>query len=439
MSRDLHATLSELGIADAYDVFSPHWEESEASHPEGGPAFVQAEQVAAHHAFAGLPAELEPLLQEAARRVRETPALSHLAWHCEQLLFEHADYEGTSIRNWPPLTAALGDVQGLLYLLVGMAMIPRVKALHRARGVPEQVTRESCGHFPSILRLYRDAHGAWGVPLNVLYWLRHYTAGDLFTLGRLQYMVRPFSGRIEAYRHVRTREVIALAADGTRFAEDGFIVSEAAPDGPGAWTARLEHGEAAVTGTPISPTGVGVNAEVVLGRDEWRRVLAPGDPVLDTHIPGGGGMTPERCHDTMRRALEFFPRYFPERPFVGFGCGSWILNPELEWIYSPTSNMVLWQRELYLYPIPSGPRSGLFFVFGRDDLDPATTPRDTSLRRALLEQLDRGGRLIGGGMFFLKEDFDHFGTQFYRSHWPPSALAEQLGAHTRRKTCPQRK
>lgn len=437
--RDLAAALAELGIADAFELFEPHWEESEASYPEGGPPFVQPGQVAEHHAFAALPAELEPLLQETARRIRETPALSHLAWHCHRLLFEYRDYEGPSVAKWPPLTAALGELQGLFYLLVAMGMIPLVKAVHRSRGIPEQVTRETCGHFPSILQLYREAHGGWGVPLNVLYWLRHYTAGDLFTLGRLQYMVRPFSGRLEAYRHVRTGEVVALAADGTRFAADGCIVSDAAPDGPGAWTAKLEHGQDAVTGRPISPAGVGMNAQVTLPHDQWRRVLATGDPVLDTHIPGGGGLTPERCHDTMRRALEFFPRYFPERPFVGFGCGSWILNPELEWIYSPTSNMVLWQRELYLFPIPSGPRSGLFFVFGRDDVDSATAPRDTSLRRALLEQLERGGRLIGGGMFFLKDDFEHFGTQFYRSHWPPSALAEQLGAQTRCTTCPQRK
>ena len=177
-----------------------------------------------------------------------------------------------------------------------------------------------------------------------------------------------------------------------------------------------------MTGTPVSPRGFALRQEVTLPLDAWRRVLAQGDPVLDVHIPGGGGMTPEACHDTMRQALEFFPRYFPEHPFVGFGCGSWILNPELEDICSPTSNMVLWMRELYLFPIPSGPRSGLFFVFGENDIDPATAPRDTSLRRAIVEHIEKGGRMIGGGMFFLKEDFPHYGTQFYRANFPPAPL-----------------
>ena len=78
------------------------------------------------------------------------------------------------------------------------------------------------------------------------------------------------------------------------------------------------------------------------------------------------------------------------------------------------TNRVLWQQELYLHPIPSGDRSGLVFVFGKDDIDLNTAPRDTSLRRALLDHLVAGGSLINGGMFMLLEDFAHFGTQFYR-------------------------
>ena len=84
--------------------------------------------------------------------------------------------------------------------------------------------------------------------------------------------------------------------------------------------------------------------------------------------------------------------------------------------------MVRWQRELYLFPIASGDRSGLYSMFGQDDVDPATAPRDTSLRRAVLDHLAQGGRLIAGGMFLLTEDFSHFGTQHYRSHWPPEVL-----------------
>jgi hypothetical protein len=188
------------------------------------------------------------------------------------------------------------------------------------------------------------------------------------------------------------------------------------------WTSRLVIEEEQVTGYPISPAGVAIYREVQLPLDRWQRVLAKGDPVIEVHIPFGGGMTPERCADSMRQALEFFPRYFLERVFVGFTCGSWILNPDLAELYSPTSNMVLWQRELYLFPWPSNGKAGLFFLFGEDDVDTATAPRDTSIRRAVLDHLAAGRPLRNGGMFLLTEDFPHFGTQYYRTHWPPAGL-----------------
>ncbi len=161
----------------------------------------------------------------------------------------------------------------------------------------------------------------------------------------------------------------------------------------------------------------------VESRPAWEPVLRRGDPILEVHIPAGGGMTPAACQESMARAVEFFPRHFPERPFVGFACGSWILNPQLHEIYRPgrdgVSNMVLWQRQLYLFPLVNGPdtRSGLTFVFGVPDVDPATAPRDTSLRRALLEHIDGGGRLLGGGMFLLLEEFARYGQQPYRAQW----------------------
>jgi hypothetical protein len=420
----LQRLLDDLMIPEAAELLAPYWDDSEATFPAGGPRFLEPASVAACRAYTDLPDEVEPVLQETARRVRESSALSRLAWHCYRLLFMHPEYPGGQIGRWPGLGASLGELADSFYILIALQVVPLTQAIHREQGVPEEVTRACCSHFDEAITSYRNVHGSgWGYPLSTIYWLRNYTAGELFTLGRMEYMVRPFSGQVEVYRHCSTGEVVALARDRTRFAADGYIEAEPGPEAlEQGRTARLEVGEEAVVGCPIAPTGVALRREVRLPLAQWRRVLGAGDPVLDTHIPAGGGMTLERCLDTMRQAVEFFPRYFPERPFVGFACGSWILNPELAQIYSPTSNMVLWQRELYLFPIPSGRRAGLFFVFGKDEIDPATAPRDTSLRRALLEHLEQGGRLIAGGMFLLTDDLDRFGSQPYLSGWPPSVL-----------------
>ena len=133
------------------------------------------------------------------------------------------------------------------------------------------------------------------------------------------------------------------------------------------------------------------------------------------HIPGGGGMTPERCEDSMRQALEFFPRFFPQTPFKAFACQSWIMNPQFADFYSPTCNLVRYQRETYLYPYPWAANGGVFFIFDAESIDPKTAPRDTSIRRAMADHLEQGGILRNGGMFFFPEEMPRFGTQAYRA------------------------
>jgi hypothetical protein len=420
----LEEALSCLDLMDSLELFRPHWEESESRFPDGAPSFLNPAQFTASRAFADLPPELDGLLIEASRRVLGHPALLHLSWHVYRLLFEHRDYPRTCIARWPPLEASMSPLSGLFYLLIALGAVPLTREVHRARGVPETITRDTCRDIHENIGYYRAKHdGAWGIYLPYLHWIRHYGSGALYTLGRLEYMVGSFYGKLRVYRHRRTGEVLALAEDGLRFDGQGHAragqAEGASADG---WTSRLAVADDLVIGNPISPTGVAVPREVRLPVSDWQQALAPGDPILDVHIAAGGGMTPQRCADSMRQALEFYPRYFPEKPFAGFACVSWVLNPDLADFYTPQSNMALWQREVHLFPYPSDGRSGLFYVFGEDEVDVKTAPRRTSLQRAMLGHLSAGNPLRAGGMFMLKEDFRFFGSEYYRSHWPPSAL-----------------
>lgn len=419
---ELKDVLKELDIADSEEILAEHWEESEASFPSELPRFVVAETITETRALGGLVAEADLELHEAARRIASSQALLHLAWHCQCLLYEHLDYESARISQWPILTRTLGDLSGAFYLLIALEAVPRIRGVHAELGIPDPVSRDTCHHYLEPVRMYRErCAGHSGVQPRALYWWRNHVQGDLYRLGRLEYMLKPFNGGLQAYRHRETGEVVALAADGKWFDPDGFATRSG---GENAWGTRLEERDGSVVGFPIAPHGHTVNQEIALPLSDWERVLSPGDRIMEVHIPAGGNMTPERCRESMQQALDFFPRHFPDKPFVGFACYSWILDPHLAEIYRPDANMVLWQRELYLFPVPSGNRSGLYFVFGQDDVDPDTAPRDTSMRRALLDHLAAGGGVISGGMFLLSEDFARFGSQVYRGQWP--AVLERL-------------
>jgi hypothetical protein len=397
------------------EPIAEHWDESVAALPAKMPSWLTPGEIRAHREYCGLDASADEPLSRAAVLIWADPALKLLAWHCYRRLYVHTDSRGFS--DWPSMRAALGDLAGALYVLVSLAMVPQVKAAHTALGVADEVTRDTCFQVECFALNYRDAHdGQWGILLGQLFWLRHYTAGRLFRIGRFEYMIRPYHGP-RAYRHERTRDVVALADDATRFNAEGFIpIGEEHSEGD--FTATLEERDGQVIGYPISPGGMAVDQRVTLDLAQWQPGLARGDLTLDMHIPSGGGMTPEACRDSLTRAPAFFAATFPDRHCVGVSCVSWIYNTQFEDMLGPEANLVGHMRELYLYPVHSSGRDGLYFLFYTDDVDPATARRDSSVRRAVLDHLAAGNRLRCGGMFTLTEDVARYGTDHYRSRWP---------------------
>ena len=124
-------------------------------------------------------------------------------------------------------------------------------------------------------------------------------------------------------------------------------------------------------------------------------------------------MAYDACGESLRQAMEFFPTHFPDRPFIGFDCISWILDAQFEQLLPPTSNLVRFQQELYLFPIRGVHDTAVGHVFGRQGDEARDLPRQTTMQRAFAGHIQRGGRFRGGGGFLLAEDFD-WGAQVYR-------------------------
>jgi hypothetical protein len=390
--------------------------------PPQRPSFLNPAEYRASRQFARLPDQADAILEAASSRIAENPTLLHLIWHAYRTLI--GPENGGDFRDWPVLCKALGDQAGAFYVLVGLAIVPHVRALHRTMNIPAEITRDTCHVLVCLSWNYERAHpGRLGIMLKELSWVRNHLKGKLFRIGRLEFMIGPFQGCLEAYRHRKNGRVIALAVDGARFTREGYIPYAGAPPDSGEWVATLRKANDHVVGFPVSPWGVALQQEVSLSLHEWQLELWPEQPTLEFHIPEGGGMTPERCLDSMRRGLAFFAEVFPETPVSGYHSHSWIFGPQIEEYLPESANLVRLLREVYLFPLPSTPRDGLYYLFGSDDIDIATAPRDTSLRRATLDFISAGGAWRSGGMFVLKRDLAHFGTQFYRSQWAAALTA----------------
>ncbi len=115
--------------------------------------------------------------------------------------------------------------------------------------------------------------------------------------------------------------------------------------------------------------------------------------VWSTHIPQSGPLTPASVDDAFERANAFFPRHFPDMPAADFHCSSWLLDPQLVQALGPHSNMSRFQQRWHLEGEPTrGDADVLFFVFHRrGDVDLGSLPRDTTLRRAVIDKIAAGG------------------------------------------------
>lgn len=87
---------------------------------------------------------------------------------------------------------------------------------------------------------------------------------------------------------------------------------------------------------------------------------------------------------------------------------------QLREMLGPQSNLVRFQRQGYLFPLPAELESTLYFIFWRMKVDPNTAPRDTRLRRAILDHLQAGKPLRSGGFFLLRDDVSRFSEEPYQ-------------------------
>ncbi len=396
-------------------TLAAEWNVSQGSMPADRLPFLALDAVAESCQWAGFDAGAISYLQSAAERIASDPVLARFAWHCHHLLCRSESYRRGDSGSWPSLEELLGEWSGTFYLLIALSGLPQIRAFHRSRGIPERIARDTYSDTFIWASDYRRRNGVWGMYSRILPWLFNHIKGDLFRLVRLEFMQRPFRQKLQAFRNRKTRQVVVLAEAGTRYRRDGQLDGTGGEFDPdGGWTSRLLVDLDQIIGTPIHPGGFALGEEIALQLDEWDRILVPGDPILEIHIPAGSRMDFDACGESFRLAADFFPRYFPDRPFKAFCCGSWLLNTQFQDMLPPESNIVRVQGEYYLYPIRSGGRSGFGRIFGSENQDLSTAPRDTTLRRAVLDHLQTGGYLRGGGGLIFAEDLD-WGKQVYQT------------------------
>ena len=412
--------LRALGEPPDTGNVAQSWEESQAVFPSDTPAPLVDANWRAWREICSFDETIDPVLARAAAKIRESEPLRRLFWHLYWRTFLSPTPQPAS--GWPELETALGEDRGAFRLLAAIGFVPLIHANYARLGFPEAAARHTCQQVKHYCEdAYRYGNdGRPGVYEGSFGWLRHYTERRYVRIGRLEYWLDPSKQDYHVFRHRRSGAVVALAAPGIRFDAEGYIHSspDRYRDGEG-WTTTFQMDEALATGYVLHPRGMGLNQQVALPLADWECVLKKDDPVLQMHIPSGGGMSPDACRQSLLDARDFFRAHCPNENVRAVTCASWIFSNLLEQILPENANLNQFLRELYLEPRPACGSDGLWFVFlERGPINPATARRDTSLQRAILRFLEGGGRWRHGGMFLLLDDLDRYGTNIYRADWP---------------------
>ncbi len=397
---EVKTILEETGWEESFNTF------------QGNPIFMTLHFQELYYPKIKSRIDAMPAIKKIAEISANDPDAQLLAWHLHRSLFLTG--KATYSHQLPLPEKKFGEYAGVFFLMIAISAIPLIEKTTQRLGLPEKYAEDSATWLGGTVSIFAAAHkGLPGHDIRQTPWLKHTIDGELFRIGRLEFWAKTLPSYVPAIYRNTKGNVIALCQDRWTLNKEGLRVRYDSPDA--ALHTTLNHCGGKISGTPISPLGYALTGKTItLNDSEWKPLVSPWDTILEVHIPGGGGMTPEKVQASMREALELFHNHF-HKEIPLFVCASWILNSEWEQRL-PNSNIATFQREVYLFPLELGNGTdGLFFLFGRDDGDPLTYPADNSARRAMLDVIREGGTLKSGGMFLLAEDLKEFGTQVYRN------------------------
>ena len=224
------------------------------------------------------------------------------------------------------------------------------------RGIDEVVAEKVRTAFERALLAYKKVFGFYAVKENIYFWDRHYLIPDLFPIDTLEFEVTKMPDEGTYFKNKSTGEITVLS--------------------------NVTENETSYHANTVKDGGVD-GETVELSKEKYECCLAPGDPVISVHIPGGTKLDSESCNNTYKKALEFIKKAYPEKKFKGMYVRSWLMNPTLSEILGENSNILSFQSFYKRFPIKSMGDEVFGFVFPKPIERYEDIPETTSLYRGL--------------------------------------------------------
>lgn len=317
---------------------------------------------------------------------------------------------------WEPLNIhpyaleVLGNEASLLYLHAALQRLPMTEQKYSERGLSEQLFVDTLRDIGVWVQNAYQLVGYYAI--RNFSWIWRHLEARMFRLGSMQFMESKFTGIVKGFYNEKEERLLLLCGDGMKLRANGdrqgVCNKEETADG---FVTEYEETEDYYIGNPVTPIGKGLSQRVQLSKDEWEKVLDEGDSLFEIHIPRDAAFDMQSIADSYLQAKTFFAKHFPEVHGKGMVCHTWLFTPQLQEMLPPSSNIIRFQQQFYLYPT-AGSISFLWnFVFNEMTEVKDAKP-DTSLRRKVLEFVEEDKEIFDMNGIFL-DRCGEFGTVTY--------------------------
>ncbi|MEK6793577.1 MAG: acyltransferase domain-containing protein [Spirochaetota bacterium] len=389
------------GMREA-SLWNIYWAHSQSVIPSGTLPFLLPSAIRENWRNCSCPGEVPDELLDAAAAIQEHTALRALVWHMWWMGFHAPSHPG--IKKKPYFSAFFTD-RGVVYLAIALDLHRLLSEYHRAQRIDPEITRDTSRQVACFADNYQRACRKLGIFANQFFWLYHYLHEPYVRLGRLEFWYRSFPKNIRVLRRRTSGEHVILSAPGLTFDGNGqTTLPGAIPGTDGCWQSTQEYIGGVWRGNRVAKDGI-VECTVSEYADaDYVSILGTGSPVVDIHIPSGGGLSVEALHDSFARAYTFFAPRYPQAPPVAAVCFSWMFTRDVHAIMEPAANLPRVLRELQLYPVDQASPNGPAHVFMQDaPFSLAHAARDSSLQRSIIAWLEAGNPWRSGGMLHMFE------------------------------------
>ena len=296
-------------------------------------------------------------------------------------------------------------VYSMLRGLAFLSMADYTAEVLKSRGIPEEVILKILRNLPNGVDTHRKCYNGKDGFMD-FNWNQRMIDGNLIPIKRLVAEVESKFAP-NACVFVNDEGEALTMADGVKLHKSGFIFGVTGyKDEEGSWFADIKETEDSYIGYAYNSKGMVDSAPVTLPKNKWRKIVSKGDKVIDLHIPGGGGLTPELVDESLKEIKAFISKHYPEYNYEVFQCWSWLCDPQLIEILGEDTNISKFTARFTPIRVPDDSMPVFRFVFNipHSNFKIEDLPENTTLERKLKKHFLSGKRIYGTAGYFLKSD-----------------------------------